>query len=189
MKLDQKQRCINVLLGVHLGDAMGVPFEMMTRQEILDATGGEGVTRPRFDLDPSTRKLVDTRGLAPGSTSDDSQLANATAEGLIMAGLDMTDAIGKALATSSKMTLGVRPEHLSLATPGAANSISAPLFANENMGPESLVTVDRGEGARVTARIFTDDHLDVADQVSLSFSIEHVHLFDSLGKRIPAAGE
>ena len=83
---DQKRRAINVMLGVHLGDALGVPFEMMTRQEILNATGGEGVTRPRFDFDPSSRKLADTRGLPPGSTSDDSQLADATADGLIMAG-------------------------------------------------------------------------------------------------------
>ncbi|HTK60024.1 MAG TPA: ADP-ribosylglycohydrolase family protein, partial [Candidatus Baltobacteraceae bacterium] len=67
---DEKQRAINVMLGVHLGDALGVPFEMMTRQEILNATGGEGVTRPRFDFDPSARKLPDTRGLTPGSTSD-----------------------------------------------------------------------------------------------------------------------
>ncbi|HJV33198.1 MAG TPA: ADP-ribosylglycohydrolase family protein [Patescibacteria group bacterium] len=84
--LDWKRKSIDTFLGIHLGDALGVPFEMMTRTEILAATGGEGVTRPRFDLDPSTRKLADTRGLAPGSTSDDSQLSNATAEGLIMAG-------------------------------------------------------------------------------------------------------
>ena len=83
---DQKQQAINVMLGVHLGDALGVPFEMMSRQEILNATGGEGVTRPRFDFDPASRKLPDTRGLPPGSTSDDSQLADATAEGLILAG-------------------------------------------------------------------------------------------------------
>lgn len=84
--LDWKRKTIDTFLGIHLGDALGVPFEMMTRAEILAATGGEGVTRPRFDLDPATRKLADTRGLAPGSTSDDSQLSNATAEGLIMAG-------------------------------------------------------------------------------------------------------
>jgi len=83
---DKKQMAINVLLGVHLGDAMGVPFEMMTRKEIMDATGGAGVAGPRFDLDPAARKLPDTRGLPPGSTSDDSQLADATAEGLILAG-------------------------------------------------------------------------------------------------------
>jgi hypothetical protein len=57
------------------------------------------------------------------------------------------------------------------------------------MGPESLVTVDRGDTARVTARIFTGDHLDLGDTVTLSFSADHVHLFDSIGNRIPAVGE
>ena len=111
------------------------------------------------------------------------------AEGLTLAGLPMTDAIGKALANGGKLTLGVRPEHLDIATPGAANTITAPLFANENMGPESLVTIDRGDSARVTARIFTDEHLTLDETVTLSFSAEHVHLFDGHGKRIPAAGE
>ena len=111
------------------------------------------------------------------------------AEGLVIAGLDMSDAIGKALSAGGKLTLGVRPEHLDIAKPGAANTISAPLFANENMGPESLVTIDRGEGARVTARIFTDDHLELDETVTLSFTAEHVHLFDSKGLRIPALGE
>ena len=118
----------------------------------------------------------------------DSQL-QLKADGLTIAGLPMTDAIGKALAAGSKLTLGVRPEHLCIAQPGDANTITAPLFANENMGPESLVTIDRGEGARVTARIFTDDHVELGGNVTLSFPAEHVHLFDGTGKRIPVAGE
>jgi ADP-ribosylglycohydrolase len=73
------------MLGVHLGDALGVPFENMTRSEILAATNGVGVTGPMFDL-AITRKVPDTRGLPPGATSDDSQLANAVAEALIQAG-------------------------------------------------------------------------------------------------------
>jgi ABC-type sugar transport system ATPase subunit len=112
-----------------------------------------------------------------------------SADGLTIAGLPMTDAIGKALGHSNKLTLGVRPEHLDIANASAVNTITAELFANENMGPESLVTIDRGENARVTARIFTDDHLDVGKSVTLGFSAEHVHLFDSAGKRIPALGE
>ncbi|MCW5721108.1 MAG: ABC transporter ATP-binding protein [Devosia sp.] len=111
------------------------------------------------------------------------------ADGLTIAALLMTDAIGTALAASSSLTLGVRPEHLGIATPGAANTITAPLFANENMGPESLVTIDRGDTARVTARIFTDDHLDLGDTVTLAFSAEHVHLFDHHGNRIPGTND
>jgi ABC-type sugar transport system ATPase subunit len=112
-----------------------------------------------------------------------------TADGLTLAPLPMTDAISKALSGGGGLTLGIRPEHLDIAAPGAANAIVAPLFANENMGPESLVTIDRGENARVTARIFTDEHLALDETVTLSFAAEHVHLFDSNGKRIPAAGE
>jgi len=111
------------------------------------------------------------------------------AEGANIGALPMTDAIGKALAAGSSLTLGVRPEHLFIAEPGAPDTVTAPLFANENMGPESLVTIDRGEGARVTARIFIDEHLDLGETVTLGFAPEHVHLFDHTGRRIPAAGE
>lgn len=110
------------------------------------------------------------------------------ADGLTIGGLPMTDAIGKALATSTRLTLGIRPEHLGIASGARQNTITAPLFANENMGPESLVTLDR-DGARVTARIFTDDHLELGEIVTLGFGAEHVHLFDSAGLRIPALGE
>src|SRR5690606_3731956 len=103
------------------------------------------------------------------------------ADGLSIAPLPMTDDIGKALATSSKLTLGIRPEHLHIAQGGTTNTIIAALFANENMGPESLVTVDRADAGRVTARIFTDDHLQLGETVTLAFSPEHVHLFNSTG--------
>jgi ABC-type sugar transport system ATPase subunit len=111
------------------------------------------------------------------------------ADGLTIASLPMTDAIGKALAAAGKLTLGIRPEHLAVAPDTSGNTITAPLFANENMGPESLVTVDRGESPRVTSRIFTDNHLELGETVTLSFASEHIHLFDSAGNRIPAVGE
>ena len=111
------------------------------------------------------------------------------AEGASIGALPMSDAIGAALAANSALTMGVRPEHLFIAEPGAANSVTAPLFANENMGPESLVTIERADGSRLTARIFTDDHIALGESVTLGFATEHVHLFDGLGARIPADGE
>lgn len=77
-----KRPITNCFLGIHLGDALGVPFENMSREEVLAATGGTGCTGPMFDL-PVQRKVPDTRGLLPGATSDDSQLANAVADALI----------------------------------------------------------------------------------------------------------
>jgi len=111
------------------------------------------------------------------------------AEGLSMGALPMSNGIAKALETGKTLTLGVRPEHLLIATEGSANIVSGKLFANENMGPESLVTIERGDGARVTARIFTDDHIQLTEDVTLSFLAEHVHLFDSAGIRIPVDNE
>jgi ABC-type sugar transport system ATPase subunit len=111
------------------------------------------------------------------------------ADGLTITALPMSRAIETALAAGGRLTLGVRPEHLTLAAPDAANSISGSLFANENMGPESLVTIERADAARVTARIFTDDHLDVGKDVRLAFNHEHVHLFDGAGNRIARDGE
>lgn len=111
------------------------------------------------------------------------------ADGLGVAPLPMTDAIGAALARGPGLTLGIRPEHLSLAAPGAANALTGPVFANENMGPESLVTLERPDGARLTARIFTDEHLVLGKEAALGFSAGHIHLFDSDGRRIPAEGE
>ncbi len=111
------------------------------------------------------------------------------ADGLSLGGLPMSDGIGTALAAGEKLTLGIRPEHLSIAQPGATNTLTGTLFANENMGPESLVTIERPDATRLTARIFTDDHLDLGETVTLAFAAEHLHLFDGAGKRIPAVGE
>ncbi|MFD2649410.1 ABC transporter ATP-binding protein [Devosia albogilva] len=121
-------------------------------------------------------------------TQGDGQL-RLVAGGLTLGGLPMSDTIGAALAAGEKLTLGIRPEHLSIAEPGAANTITGTLFANENMGPESLVTIERADATRLTARIFTDDHLDLGETVTLAFAAEHLHLFDGAGKRIPAVGE
>jgi multiple sugar transport system ATP-binding protein len=110
------------------------------------------------------------------------------AEGLEIAGVPMSEGAASALAVSKALTLGLRPEHLRIARPADTNSISGKLFANENMGPESLVTMERPDAGQVTARIFTDDEIRVGEDVRLSFDTGHTTLFDSLGSRIPVAG-
>ncbi|TCL68210.1 ABC transporter ATP-binding protein [Rhizobium sp. BK251] len=110
------------------------------------------------------------------------------ADGLTLAGLPVSDAIAKA-AAAGRLTLGVRPEHLRIAREGDENVIAGELFANENMGPESLVTMERADATRVTARIFTDDEIKVGKTVKLSFEAAHITLFDSAGARIPVSGE
>ncbi|KFC66963.1 SN-glycerol-3-phosphate transport ATP-binding protein UgpC [Devosia sp. LC5] len=122
------------------------------------------------------------------ATHGDGQL-QLKADGLTLSPLPMSSGIAAALANSKSLTLGIRPEHLAIAEPGTGNAISGTLFANENMGPESLVTIERPDASRLTARIFTDDHIALTDAVTLGFSPEHIHLFDSTGARIPADRE
>ncbi|MBW9070169.1 ABC transporter ATP-binding protein [Agrobacterium pusense] len=110
------------------------------------------------------------------------------ADGLTLPGLPVSDAIAAA-ADRGRMTLGVRPEHLRIAQAGDENTITGKLFANENMGPESLVTMEREDAGRVTARIFTDDEIRVNEVVTLAFDIRHVTLFDDAGIRIPDIDE
>jgi multiple sugar transport system ATP-binding protein len=111
------------------------------------------------------------------------------ADGLSMEPVPVSEKAARALDAGKTLTLGVRPEHLHIAMGGEANTISGKLFANENMGPESLVTLERADAARFTARIFTDDEISLEQSVSLAFEIRHVHLFDADGLRLPFDGE
>ena len=111
------------------------------------------------------------------------------ADGIVVAAFTATEAVAGAIAADKHLTLGIRPEHLRLATPDAVNTIAGKLFANENMGPESLITLERNDGGRVTARIFTDDHLGLAEQPAVAFEQQHVTLFDATGARIRVEDE
>jgi ABC-type sugar transport system ATPase subunit len=127
--------------------------------------------------------------LVPVDAAVEGDLLQLRAHGLIARDLPLSAGIRAALQKGGQLTLGVRPEHLRLGTLSDANTISGKLFANENMGPESLVTIERNDGSRVTARLFTDEHVSVGDMVGFTFSPGHVALFDADGNRIPADGE
>lgn len=107
------------------------------------------------------------------------------ADRVSVAPLPVSRAVAAALRGNSKLVLGVRPEHLSIARGAEANTVTGQLFANENMGPEKLVTLERHDAARFTARIFTDDVIALDTTVTLGFSSEHIHLFDPAGARLP----
>jgi multiple sugar transport system ATP-binding protein len=107
------------------------------------------------------------------------------AAGLATAPLPVTRAAAAALEGNKVLALGVRPEHLSIAADNAENTIAGALFANENMGPETLVTLEREDAARFTARIFTDEMVALEGRVTLGFSSAHIHLFGPDGRRLP----
>lgn len=75
-----RQRVQGCLAGLAIGDALGMPVEIMSREEILEATDGNGVTGL---LDNIQRKIEDTREFRAGMTTDDTQLAFVVAEALL----------------------------------------------------------------------------------------------------------
>jgi multiple sugar transport system ATP-binding protein len=87
------------------------------------------------------------------------------------------------LREGSSLTLGVRPEHLSLSEEGSAWALPGEVYATEPLGPESLVTMTVGD-ALVTARLFGDDPPDVSGRVWLATAPEHLHLFGEDGGRL-----
>jgi ABC-type sugar transport system ATPase subunit len=127
--------------------------------------------------------------LVPVTAATEGDRLTLSADGLTLEGLALSAGLRTALAAGTALTLGIRPEHLHLVPSSAANAIAGRLFANENMGPESLVTMERADGSRITARIFTDDHVETTEAVRLGFDTAHVTLFDAAGNRIPADGE
>lgn len=78
--MDLKSRIQGCLAGVMIGDALGMPVEMMTRQEIMEKTNGEGITG---FVTPIQRKISDTQSLEAGSTTDDWQLTEAIGKSLV----------------------------------------------------------------------------------------------------------
>ncbi len=76
-------------IGLAIGDALGVPVETMTREQILAATDDKGVT---CYLTPRQTRIKDTANLPAGSTSDDTQLALVTSRSLVRRhGFDLYD--------------------------------------------------------------------------------------------------
>ena len=78
--LSKLQGC---LCGVAIGDAMGMPWEMMTTNEIFFATQGQGV---RTFSDAKQIKISETSNLKAGEITDDWQLTSALANAIISAG-------------------------------------------------------------------------------------------------------
>ncbi len=84
-----RDRFRGCMVGLAVGDALGMPVETMTPDEILAATDVKGVTG---FLAPLQERFHSTARLAPGQWTDDTQLSLAIARSLIRKrGFDLAD--------------------------------------------------------------------------------------------------
>jgi multiple sugar transport system ATP-binding protein len=93
------------------------------------------------------------------------------------------------LPAGSPVTIGVRPEAISIAgsaPPSEACAVSAKLIRKENLGPEFILHLDAGDARiPVVARVAAGPALPGVDEaVALLISRTACHLFDGDGERI-----
>lgn len=101
---DLLSRVQAALLGIMIGDGMGMPWEIMKPEEILAATNGAGVTG--FHT-PVQHKIGGTRNLPAGHTTDDWQLTEAIAKSLVACdGFDLEDIARRHVLAFEASTMG-----------------------------------------------------------------------------------
>ncbi|QRV14349.1 ABC transporter ATP-binding protein [Haloterrigena salifodinae] len=78
---------------------------------------------------------------------------------------------------SSRYTLGVRPENVTVADDGAANAIATTIDVVEPVGSDNFLHL--GLSDEFIARVDSDVRLEPGDRVTIAFDESDVHLFDA----------
>jgi multiple sugar transport system ATP-binding protein len=118
------------------------------------------------------------------------------AGGFVFQGLHISMPLDDAIAAAGRgrhgpLTLGVRPEALSINAAGLPLLGDGRVYAIEPLGSDQFVDVAYGSGDgadHIKVRTRRDARLQVGDPISLSTSPDDIYLFDSAGDRIFPAG-
>jgi len=158
---------IVVLNGGHV-EQVGSPRELYERPASSFVAGFLGSPRMNF---------LPARLHAPGETS----LVDTSVLGMTTLPFDSSN-----LAADASLSLGVRPEHLSLkAAPGSAGVV---VTGVEYLGSETYVHLDTGQDEPLICRCEVNAGWQAGDRVELQPDIDKIHLFDTDGlalKRYP----
>lgn len=153
-------------------EQVGSPRELYERPASRFVAGFLGSPRMNFLL---------ARLQAPGETS----LVDSPVLGMTSLPFDSSN-----LAAGTLLSLGIRPEHVSLkSAEGAAGIV---VTAVEYLGSETYVHLETGQDEPLISRCEVHAGWQVGDRVELQLDIDNLHLFDADGtalKRHPHAIE
>ncbi|MNI65995.1 sn-glycerol-3-phosphate import ATP-binding protein UgpC [compost metagenome] len=84
------------------------------------------------------------------------------------------------------MTLGIRPEHLNIASAGHGTPglLQVTADVSERLGSDSYCHVRAGSGEMLTVRVRGDFAPAFGEPLELTFDPGHCHLFDSNGQAL-----
>ncbi|PMU08050.1 MULTISPECIES: ABC transporter ATP-binding protein [unclassified Pseudomonas] len=142
-------------------EQVGSPRELYERPASRFVAGFLGSPRMNF---------LPARLQTPGETS----LVDTLVWGITPLPFDSSN-----LATSTQLSLGIRPEHVSLkAADGAAGVV---VTAVEYLGSETYVHLDTGQDEPLICRCEVSAGWQAGDRVELQLDIDNLHLFDADG--------
>ncbi|UOK36139.1 sn-glycerol-3-phosphate ABC transporter ATP-binding protein UgpC [Pseudomonas palleroniana] len=142
-------------------EQVGSPRELYERPASRFVAGFLGSPKMNF---------LPARLQAPGETS----LVDAPVLGLTSLPFDSSN-----LATGALLTMGVRPEHISLkATEAAAGVV---VTGVEYLGSETYVHLETGQDEPLICRCEVSAGWQAGDRVELQLDIDNLHLFDGDG--------
>jgi multiple sugar transport system ATP-binding protein len=75
------------------------------------------------------------------------------------------------------LTLGIRPEHLSISVPATKN-LPVQVDLVEALGNDTYLSVSLAEASSLQVRVPPDQFVQIGDQLWLSIAADKVHLFD-----------
>jgi multiple sugar transport system ATP-binding protein len=151
-----------VVLNAGRIEQIGTPLDLYNRPANRFVAGFIGSPRMNF---------------VEGVVRDNGQVALAHA-GSALAGLATSD-----LAPGSPVTLGIRPEHIDIVAPDAADA-KVRVDIVEQLGSESYLYGALADGTPVTLRQPDESPARRGDDVSIRFQRQRVHLFGVDGTAI-----
>ena len=99
------------------------------------------------------------------------------------ASISLADATHLPKASEQDVTLGIRPEYVTLHETATENTIPAKLYVTQMMGSETLVVLHVGEQI-ASVRLNTDEMLDLPAQVWLEFNPTRIFFYGADGERL-----
>ena len=94
--------------------------------------------------------------------------------------------VSPTLSVGSEVTLGIRPEHLELASAGQS-PLAVTADVSERLGSDTFCHVLTDSGEPLTLRIRGDMNSQYGERLSLYLAAEHCHLFDAQGLAVSPA--
>jgi ABC-type sugar transport system ATPase subunit len=96
--------------------------------------------------------------------------------------IDLDGLVPPGLA-SGEITIGIRPENITLAGPNDAAAIPGSVELVEAVGADSYLSIALADGLSVMARVPADTRVAEGERVHLRFPPQQLRLFDSTGNR------